>query len=134
MRNSYAGSCVICGRQVAVGAGYFERVTFDTRRRYPETHGRVRGQWALRCRACVGKGHKRMAGTQAAVKYPGAVVYASTQPTNYGLVIHRILNAISQAGGSRDTVEEAQARLAPFAEAEDWDGFLEEARRWVEIR
>lgn len=42
MRNKYAGKCFICGANVPVGAGFFQRHF---------------GKWVCRCQSCVGKGN-----------------------------------------------------------------------------
>ena len=56
MRNRFPGSCCVCREAVPPGAGYFERVSGASRRRYPRTYAGS-GQWALRCAKCVDRGH-----------------------------------------------------------------------------
>jgi hypothetical protein len=43
MRNKFRGKCFMCGKEVPVGWGFFQRQF---------------GVWVVRCVKCVGKGNK----------------------------------------------------------------------------
>ncbi len=48
MRNKFAGQCFVCGCDVQIGAGYFQRNTVR-----PD----IPRKWLTRCVKCVGKGN-----------------------------------------------------------------------------
>jgi len=53
MRNRFTGKCLVCGKVVKAGEGYFQRIT-DGLLNYGVK------KWEVRCKPCVGSGNKQL--------------------------------------------------------------------------
>lgn len=62
MRNRFPGNCLVCGKRVDAGAGYFQK--------WPD-RGRLQ-KWLVRCRECVGHGNESQNAVELSATKEGA--------------------------------------------------------------
>jgi hypothetical protein len=53
MRNMYPGKCLVCGKHIGKGEGFFQKVNKGGGKLFEQ----MKGRWATRCLDCVGKGN-----------------------------------------------------------------------------